>query len=105
MQTKIAAKKSCFYYKFAKTPKKNGVNDLFEIQIGSFLIHENIFEKNEIGMRILSLKKCDSVLFCKVCKIRNINVFRAEFRIKIFVTESSPCTGICKSIILFPLHN
>ena len=45
MQTKIAAKKSCFYYKFAKTPKKNGVSDLFEIQISPFLIHENISEK------------------------------------------------------------
>ena len=45
MQTKIAAKKAAFIISLPKLRTKKGVNDLFEIQIGPFLIHENISEK------------------------------------------------------------
>lgn len=45
MQTKIAAKKAAFIISLPKLRKKNGVNDLFEIQISPFLIHENISVK------------------------------------------------------------
>ena len=36
MQTKIAAKKSCFYYKFAKTPKKMGLMTFLKFKMVRF---------------------------------------------------------------------
>ena len=52
MQTKIAAKKAAFILSLPKLRTKKGVNDLFEIQISPFLIHENISEKTNYVLHI-----------------------------------------------------
>ena len=55
MQTKIAAKKSCFYYKFAKTPKKMRLMTFLKFKLVRFS-YMKIYLKKQISIIEVFLK-------------------------------------------------
>ena len=79
MQTKIAAKKAAFIISLPKLRTKKGVNDLFEIQIGPFLIHENISEKTNYYNRSFPENLLDITWFYKIVNFGILTNLKTKF--------------------------